>query len=33
NIRVNTGVSDAIFTLDEKKYIDQDWILTNQSEK
>jgi outer membrane lipoprotein carrier protein len=32
NIRVNTGVSDAVFTLDEKKYIDQDWILTNMSE-
>jgi outer membrane lipoprotein-sorting protein len=32
NIRVNTGVSDAIFTVDEKKYTDQDWILTNQSE-
>jgi outer membrane lipoprotein carrier protein len=32
NIRVNTGVSDAIFNLDEKKYTDQDWILTNQSE-
>lgn len=33
NIRVNTGVSDAVFTLDEKKYIDLDWILTNQSER
>lgn len=33
NIRVNTGVSDAIFNLDEKKYIDLDWIITNQSEK
>jgi outer membrane lipoprotein carrier protein len=33
NIRVNTGVSDAIFTVDEKKYMDLDWILTNQSEK
>lgn len=33
NIRVNTGVSDALFSLDEKKYIDQDWILTNQSER
>ena len=32
NIRVNTGVTDAIFNLDEKKYLDQDWILTNQSE-
>jgi outer membrane lipoprotein carrier protein len=32
NIKVNTGVTDAIFNLDEKKYIDQDWILTNQSE-
>lgn len=33
NIRTNTGVSDALFNLDEKKYLDQDWILTNQSEK
>jgi outer membrane lipoprotein carrier protein len=33
NIRVNTGVADGLFTLDEKKYLDQDWILTDQSEK
>lgn len=32
NIRVNTGVLDGVFTLDEKKYVDQD-CLTNQSEK
>jgi outer membrane lipoprotein carrier protein len=32
NIRVNTGVPDADFTLDEKKYIDMDWIITNMSE-
>ena len=33
NIRVNTGVQDPTFTLDEKKYIDLGWILTNQSER
>jgi outer membrane lipoprotein carrier protein len=33
NIKVATGVTDAIFSLDEKKYTDQDWILTDQSEK
>jgi outer membrane lipoprotein-sorting protein len=32
NIKTNTGVSESIFNLDEKKYLDQDWILTNQSE-
>jgi outer membrane lipoprotein carrier protein len=32
NIRVNTGVPDAVFTVDEQAYLDQDWILTNQSE-
>ncbi len=33
NVRTNSGVTDAIFSLDEKKYIAQDWILTDQSEK
>ena len=33
NIRTNTGVADAVFNFDEKKFIDMDWILTNQSEK
>lgn len=33
NIRVNTGVQDPTFILDEKKYIDLGWILTNQSER
>jgi len=33
NIKTNLGVSDAIFNLDEKKYIDEDWLLTNQAER
>jgi outer membrane lipoprotein carrier protein len=33
NIKTNVGVLDAIFNLDEKKYIDEDWLLTNQAEK
>ena len=32
NIQSNTGITDATFMLDEQKYEDQDWIITDQSE-
>ncbi len=32
NIKTNTGVADGIFNFNEKKYVDMDWILTDQSE-
>lgn len=32
NIQTNTGVTDAVFDFNEKKFVDMDWILTDQTQ-